>query len=157
MKRYQYVLGLLLIIASINVSEAQWKYETVPPEVESAFKKTYPEVGSKQVDWDWKNSCHKAINCYEANFKKDGKRNKIYFDSKGHWISTRQKDLSVSEIPNIVKDSLSTTEFSNWQIKDIRKVMTPTKVSYEMTVKKGRKKEELSFDENGNRVGKEKI
>jgi len=157
MNVYGYVVGFLVSIATIGVSEAQWKYESVPPEVTASFKKIYSEVNPKQVDWDWKNSCHNAINCYEANFKKDGKRNKVYFDSKGRWISTRQKDLSLSEVPNGIKDSLNTTEFSSWQIKEIRKISRPNHVSYEIMVKKGRKKEDLFFDENGHRIGKEKI
>lgn len=78
------------------------------------------------------------------------------FDLEGNWLQTEVRDFRTEELPYGISESLNST-YGNWEIEEIKTITDEAHTSYEIEVEKGLKRKNLYFDEDGNRMDKEKI
>ncbi len=142
MKKYTFILAALFLAFSFTAcSQAN-----VPAAVKTAFSKKFPTV--KKVDWDKEGKTQ-----WEAEFELNEKEMSANFDLQGNWKET-ETDLEENALPANV-DSVLNSQFSGYKIKEVAFSETPERSAYEIVIKKGKSKLEVTIDKTGKLLSKE--
>jgi hypothetical protein len=121
----------------------------VPDAVKSAFAKKFPAAQS--VKWsEEKEGVTETV--YEAEFKLKDKVSSANFNGKGEWQETEltvvQTDLPADVLKTI------TSQFAGYTLGEMTSVETSASKVYDVFMKKGREKIEVTFDLHGRIVKK---
>lgn len=81
--------------------------QTVPRQVKNVFNAKYPEA----MNVEWKHE----VNDFSATFIKENKLYEASFNNNGDWKKT-QKEITLTELPEIIKINLSDSKYANWKI-----------------------------------------
>ena len=120
----------------------------VPPEVTSAFKAKFPNVG--KTSWEMENA-----NEYEANFKLNGTEVSANFEKTGAWVET-ETEIKVSALPAPVQSVLS-KDFAGYKINEASKIESRSNGScYEAEIEKGEETFDVLFSADGKILSKTK-
>jgi len=112
----------------------------VPAVVKTAFSKKFP--AAKKVDWDKEGKTR-----WEAEFELNEKDMSANFDLQGNWKET-ETDMEENALPANV-DSVLNSQFSGYKIKEVAFSETPERSAYEIVIKKGESKLEVTIDKTG--------
>ncbi len=136
------ILSLLLFVSLITITNSFGQIRKIPAEVTESFKSIYPSA--QNVEWKDK------IASFSAVFELEGKKHEARFKEDGTWHST-ETNIEVGEIPSEVKDGLSKSKYSEWEIEKAVKIELPeSKVNYKLQVfKSDINKKNLLFDKSG--------
>jgi hypothetical protein len=116
----------------------------VPPLVADAFKAKYPNAVVKQ--WNIEDDG------YEAVTDLNSMEYSIAFNAKGEWLET-ERTLKYADLPEKVKEALSSSDFGSWEVKEVSEVEAPQHpFLYEIEVKRGSDEKELFFSRDGNMI-----
>lgn len=109
--------------------------------ITDAFHQMYP--GATHIEWERKGEY------YVVEFRHDGKEKDSWFDANGTWLLT-ETDIPVSQLPQVIKDNIATTEYRDWRIEDVdyieRKDMDPV---YVVEMERGDTDIDLVYSEEG--------
>ncbi len=136
MKKFSMILAAMFMAISFTACSQS----KVPEAVKTAFSKKYPTV--KKVDWGKEGKTQ-----WEAEFKLNGTDVSANFDLQGNWKET-ETDMKVSNLPAVVVKTIN-DQFPGYQIKDANLNETPQRVAYEIDIKKGKSKKEVTIDKKG--------
>jgi uncharacterized membrane protein YkoI len=140
---------LLTLALSSLVACGQTK---VPEATRAAFASKFP--GAKSVKWDEeKEDNAKAV--YEAEFKMNGQEYSANFNDKGEWLET-EMEVEKDDIPSPVRQMLD-KDFSGYKTGEMARLETPEMKGYEIILKKGKEKIEVTIDPNGKLLKKEEL
>ncbi|PWU04005.1 MAG: hypothetical protein C5B52_02265 [Bacteroidetes bacterium] len=114
-------------LAMIHVS-AKAQFVEVPTVVVKAFDVKFPDA--KEVNWQHN------IGKPEVKFKNDNKDYWARFTNKGVWEASEIK-TTMEELPAEVQDGFHKSKYTEWPIKDIKKVEKPEGVTYKLNISKG--------------------
>jgi len=134
------VLALAGTMAFVNTAKAQLR--KIPAEVTNAFAEKYADA--KNVEWK------DVVKAFAATFDEDGVKHVARFNKKGEWLST-EKPVEENDLPEEVKDGLSKSKYSDWEVKGYYQVQLPgDEVQYRIHVAKSDiQQKNLLFDDNG--------
>ena len=140
MKKIVSLIMAVALFAAFNVAQAQLR--KVPADVTEAFKTKFPDA--KNVEWKDKLTAFLAI-YEEGDVKYQSK-----FNSKGEWLQT-EKEIDEDDLPAEVKDGLSKSKFTEWEIKSVAEIENNNNdIQYRLFVRKsGIEKKYLYFDKDG--------
>lgn len=137
-------LSLLLLIALSSTTFAQKKdvrEKDVPVSILNSFTAKYP--AAKTRTWKTKNGD------YEVDFYISLKKHEAKYQADGTWKKTSVK-IDKKEVPEVVFNSLKSSEFSNWTLDDTYLVEDiENKDLYMFKVLKGSNVMELLYKSNG--------
>ena len=122
MKNHNLLLLLAALILSLNSALA----EKTPSYVIRAFEVKYPNAQNVS----WKHS----LNTFIAGFEQNNYKYVAQFNNNGEWKKTEQ-EISLSVLPELVKNALLNSEYANWNIKSINILFFPyIKSKYNVTI-----------------------
>jgi len=98
----------------------------IPESVRTAIAKKYP--GAEVKKW------RVIPNGYTAKTKKNGQKYSVTFDHDANWISTESKLNWPWHMPIAVKNAYKKSNYSNWNIYQIRIVDSPAGLVYRIFV-----------------------
>lgn len=137
-------LSLLLLIALSSTTFAQKqdvKEKDVPLIILNSFTTKFPEA--KTRTWKTKNGD------YEVDFYIKLKKHEAKYQADGKWKKT-SIEIHKKEVPEVVFNSLKTSEFSNWMLDNTYLVEDiENKDLYLLKVLKGSNVMELLYKSNG--------
>lgn len=110
-KKTIFLLTAILAISFLscdNDDDSNWNI--VPSEVRSAFSEKYPSA--QRIEWENKGT-YKV-----AEFINNNLETSAWFDSNGTWYMT-ETDIPYNSLPQSVKDSFQSGEYSTWRIDDV--------------------------------------
>lgn len=142
MKKYTLILSALFIAFSFTACSQG----NVPAAVKTAFSKKFPNV--KKVKWDKEGKTE-----WEAEFEIGEKDMSANFDLQGNWKET-ETDLENDEVPAVVLSTIK-TQFPGYKVKEAAFTETPAYSAYEIDIKNGDKKMEVTIDKSGKVLSKE--
>jgi len=142
MKKYTFILAALFLAFSFTAC-SQNKVSTA---VANAFAKKFPTV--KKATWSKEGKTQ-----WEAEFELNKKDMSANFDYHGNWKET-ETDLEVSDLTATVINTLG-KQFPSYNIKEVAYTETPTSSAYEIIIKKGESKMEVTIDKTGKLLSKE--
>lgn len=143
MKKVLYLPLVLLLLIGLSACGQN----KVPQAVRLSFSKKFSNV--QKADWSREGKTE-----WEAEFKLNSKDMSANFDLNGNWKET-ETTLALSELPAKVQSALQ-QQFSDFKVKEAAYSETPSANVYEVIVKKGSTRLEISFDTEGKIVNKEK-
>jgi uncharacterized membrane protein YkoI len=144
MRSFIVVLLSLFVFAASNDAVAQKKPKMkVPPAIESAFKKAYPNAVIKGVDKEKTN----GKTYYEVE-SVDGKTRRDFLYNEDGTVYETEEAIATSTLPEAVSKSVA-KEYPKGKITLAEKVTRGDVTEYEVTVKSGKKKHEVRYDANG--------
>src|SRR5690349_9877080 len=108
------IIVLLSFSLALIATTATAQLRKVPAAVTEAMKAKYPEATN--VSWD------DNITNFEASFDLDGHQLKASFSKKGTWKRT-EKVLTAEELPEVVKEGLSKSKYTDWEIESYKEIM----------------------------------
>jgi uncharacterized protein YxeA len=115
----------------------------VPSNVSSALMEKYPNLNSRDVEWN------KEGSNYQAEFMNKGIKYEVVIDDSGNWVAT-ETEISKSELPDKVKEGLKNSEYGSWNVNEVEKRESPeAKSMYIIEVEKGNQDYDVYFDQNG--------
>lgn len=135
-------LTLLIFITLSACSQSR-----VPDAVKTTFISKFPTV--QKAHWGREGQTE-----WEAEFTLNGKDMSANFDLNGNWKET-ETTLSMNELPGKVRAAL-TQHFSDFKVKEAAYSETPSANVYEVIVKKGNNRKEISFNAEGKIITQEK-
>lgn len=138
---------LLPLVLFLFVGLSACSQNRVPDAVRTAFNKKFPTV--QKADWGREGKTE-----WEAEFTMNGKDMSANFDLDGHWKET-ETTLSINELPEKVRTALQ-QQFSDFNIKEAAYTETESANVYEVIIKKGRERLEITFNTDGKVLNKEK-
>lgn len=135
-------IAWVLAMVMLGWNEATAQIRKIPAEVTNAFSEKYADA--KNVEWKDK------LSGFAAAFELDGEQFEARFNKKGVWLSTEQ-ELSVNDLTDEVKDGLSKSKYSDWEIKSYYRIELPdNKIQYRLHVIKTTVQQKmLLFSESG--------
>lgn len=141
------IILLPIVLAVFSISALA--QVTVPDAAKSAFAKKFPAAES--VKWsEEKEGVTETV--YEADFKWKGKECSANFNTKGEWQETEitvvQTDLPADVLKTI------TSQFAGYKLGEMTSIETTASKVYDVFMKKGREKIEVTFDLHGRVVKK---
>ncbi len=142
MKKYTLILSALFLAFSFTACSQ----DNVPAAVKTAFSKKFPNV--KKVKWDKEGNTE-----WEAEFETGEKDMSANFDLQGNWKET-ETDLENDEVPAVVLNTIK-AKFPGYKVKEAAFTETPSYSAYEIDIKKGDKKMEVTIDKSGKVLSKE--
>ncbi len=142
MKKYVMILSAMFMAISFTACSQS----KAPVAVKTAFSKKFPTV--KKTNWDREGKTR-----WEAEFKLNGKEMSANFDLQGNWKET-ETDLKENTLPANV-DSVLNSQFSGYKVKEVAFSETPERNAYEIVIKKGESKLEVTIDKAGKLLSKE--
>ncbi len=137
---------MILSVFLLAFSFTACSQSKVPKAVKTAFNKKFPTV--KKVDWDKEGTAQ-----WEAEFKLNKKDMSANFDNRGNWKET-ETELENNAVPAVVLDVLK-TQFAGYKIKEAALTETPEYSAYEIVIKQGERKIEVTIDKTGKLLSKE--
>jgi len=136
MKKYSMILATMFLAFSFSAcSQAK-----VPAAVKTAFNKKFPTA--KEVEWGMEGKT-----LWEAEFELNEKDVSANFDVQGNWKET-ETDLKKDDVPSVVMNVLN-IKFPGYKVKDAAFTETPKFSAYEIVVKKGESKKEVTINKTG--------
>jgi hypothetical protein len=142
MKKLAFLPVVLLLLTGMSACSQS----RVPETVKTTFKKKFPSA--QHVDWGREGKTE-----WEAEFRMNGKDMSANFDLHGHWKET-ETDLSVPELPASVQTELQ-QHFADYKIKEAAYTQTELSDMYEVIIKKGSHRLEITFDKQGKMTNEE--
>jgi len=136
MKKYSIILAAMILAISFTACSQS----KVPEAVKTAFNKKFP--AAKEVEWGMEGKTQ-----WEAEFELNGTDVSANFDLQGNWKET-ETDMKVSDLPGVVVKTIN-DQFPGYKIKDANLNETPQRVAYEIDIKKGKSKKEVTIDKKG--------
>lgn len=100
----------------------------------------YP--GARIIDIDSEDGVTE-VEIYHDNRQKD-----VYFNGAGEWIDTRW-DILQRELPDAVKNTVSSSEYASYNVDDIEFVQTPVVEYYILELERGDKEVQLRIRPDG--------
>jgi hypothetical protein len=151
MKKIFLLAALIIVLQNSQgqqqkISSKPSKSPKIPELVTQAFSKQFPTI--KKVKWSVEKSGE-----YEVEFNFSKAETSVLFDEKGTILEV-ETEISKKELPETIKTSLK-TDFAEYKIGEVEKVVTNGVTTYEMEAKKGKDKFDLIFDTNGKFLKKE--
>jgi uncharacterized membrane protein YkoI len=141
MKKQTFFLGIILLLSTTAFGQIK----TVPVKVKTGFEQKFKEA--KNIKWSRENAKE-----WEAEFTLNGKSYSANFNNDGNWLETEHQ-ISLAEIPSSVKSAFE-KDFPSFSITEADISETAHGIAYELDIKKGAIKKEVSFDATGKRIGK---
>ncbi len=142
MKKYTMILLAMFMVISFTA----FSQTGVPAVVKTAFNKKFPTA--KEVKWDMEGKI-----LVEAEFVLNEKDMSANFDVHGNWKET-ETDLKNDDVPAVVMNVLN-VKFPGYKVKDAAFTQTPKYSAYEIVIKKGENKLEVTIDKAGKLLSKE--
>lgn len=135
-------LAMVLAFVTVGLNEATAQIRKIPAEVTNAFSEKYNDA--KNVEWKDK------LSGFAANFEVNGEKFEARFSKKGAWQST-EKELSVNDLTDAVKDGLAKSKYADWEIKSLHHIELPDdKIQYRIHVVKTTVQQKmLLFNDSG--------
>lgn len=135
MKKY-----FLLVVVIFTITLSGFAID-VPKPVADAFAKKFP--GATDIKWEKENAKE-----YEAEFKLNGKSASANFQTDGSWVET-EMEINASELPEAVSNTLK-AKYPGASLLKAYKIETAKSVTtYEVEIKVGNKKQELTMNADG--------
>ncbi len=135
------LLVFLLALVSLCVFAAK-----PPTIVEKAFLKMYPNA--YKVNWE-----QEGTKRWAAEFMLDERNCTANFSNYGTWFGT-ETIISNYDLPVAVSDAIQTL-YGSWIVRDVYKTETTKQgLLYEADLKKGKRKKEVAFKEDGTLIVK---
>jgi hypothetical protein len=132
---------LHIILLSIFLLCGTLKASTPPTAVQKAFSKMYPNA--YKVNWEQENTKR-----WIAEFALDERNCTATFSNYGTWFGT-ETIITVSDLPFAVSNAIE-AQYSSWIIRDVYKTeSTKHGLIYEADLKKGKRKKEVAYKEDG--------
>jgi hypothetical protein len=139
-------LGASLALPAV-AGEKRIRKSDVPNIVLAAVTAKYPKAD--MTGFAQEEEAGKTV--YEVQFKVSGTRTDLIVSREGK-ILTEEKTISMKELPDVVRQGLSTSRYSKARVLKIEKVTESDKEeapTYELLVEHDRKKNELVFSSTG--------
>jgi hypothetical protein len=143
MKKYSMILAAMFMAISFTACSQS----KVPEAVKTAFNKKFP--AAKEVEWGMEGKTE-----WEAEFELNEKDMSANFDLQGNWKET-ETDLEKGDIPSEVMHVLN-AKFPGYKVKDAAFTETPKYSAYEIVIKKGESKKEVTVNKTGKILNIEK-
>ncbi|GMT44415.1 MAG: hypothetical protein IEMM0006_0247 [bacterium] len=131
---------MILSAMLMAISFTALSQTSVPAAVKTAFGKKFPTV--KKVDWSKEGKTE-----WEAEFERNEKDMSANFDLQGNWKET-ETDMEEDTVPFVVLNVLK-AKFPGYKVKDAAFTKTPRFSAYEIVIKKGESKKEITIDKKG--------
>jgi len=138
---------MILAAMFMAISFTAFSQTNVPAAVKTAFGKKFPTV--KKANWGKEGKTE-----WEAEFEINEKDMSANFDLQGNWKET-ETDLEKDEVPAAVMSVLK-AKFTGYKVKDAAFTKTPKYSAYEIVIKKGVNKKEVTIDKTGKILNIEK-
>jgi hypothetical protein len=107
----------------------------IPAAVTESFSEKFPNA--KNIQWG------DRITVFEATFNMNDHKYQASFNSDGDWKKT-EKFLNDDEVPSTVKDGLSKSKYSDWEIKaNVEVTQDDDSLQYRLFAKKKRSSEKV--------------
>ena len=137
---------LILILLSVALTSIFAFAATPPSTVQKAFTKMYPNA--YKVNWE-----QEATKAWVAEFMLEERNSTATFSIYGTWLGT-ETIISIYDLPMAVAEAIQ-TRYESWIIRDVYKTETTKHgLIYEADLKKGKRKKELAFKEDGTLIAK---
>ena len=148
MKTNLKALAFILLVSVLFTANAQTQIsglEKLAPEIKTGFQKKYPSTSEES----WSRIDRTIL----ISFKTGTEYYDAFFDEKGTWLST-ETSILYDQLPQPVRDSLKSGEFSTWEKGSVLKVESPGSVeNYKVFVySKDWNEMEVRFDKTGKRI-----
>jgi hypothetical protein len=138
----------LLLILSFAITSIFAFAATPPSIVEKAFLKMYPNA--YKINWEQEN-----LKLWTAEFMLDERNCSANFSNYGTWFGT-ETIISMNDLPLPVADAIQ-VRYGSWIVRDVYKTETTKQgLLYEADLKKGKRKKEVAFKEDGTLIVKVK-
>ncbi len=131
---------MILSALFMAISFTAFSQTNVPAAVKTAFGKKFPTV--KKADWSKEGKTE-----WEVEFERNEKDMSANFDMQGNWKET-ETDLEEDAVPSVVMKVLK-AKFPGYKVKDAAFTETPKFSAYEIVIKKGESKKEITIDKTG--------
>ena len=131
---------MILAVMFLAFSFSACSQIKVPAAVKTAFNKKFP--AAKKVEWGMEDNT-----LWEAEFELNEKDMSANFDARGNWKET-ETDLEKSAVPSSVMNVLN-TNFPNFKVKEASFTETPEYSAYEIVIRKGESKKEVTLSKTG--------
>jgi hypothetical protein len=148
MKTNLKALTIILLVSVFFTANAQIRnlgLDKLSPEIKTAFQKKYPSTSEES--WTIINKTTLI------SFKTGTEYYDAFFDEKGTWLST-ETSILYDQLPQPVRDSLKSGEFSTWEKGSVLKIEYPGAAeNYKVYVySKDWNEMEVRFDKTGKRI-----
>ncbi len=143
MKKYSMIMAAMFMAISFTA----YSQSKVPAVVKTAFNKKFP--AAKEVEWGMEGKTQ-----WEAEFELNEKDMSANFDLKGNLKET-ETDLEKDAVPSVVMNVLK-AKFPGYKVKEAAFTETPKFSAYEIVIKKGESKKEVTIDKTGKILKTEK-
>lgn len=131
---------MILSAMFIAISFTACSQSKVPAAVKTAFGKKFPTV--KKADWSKEGKTR-----WEAEFEINEKDMSTSFDLQSNWKET-ETEMKKADAPVVVINVLK-TKFPSYKVKEVAFTETPKYSAYEIVIKKGESKKEVTIDKTG--------
>jgi len=112
--------------------------------LQQKFKQDFP--GAYDIEWET------AANLYEVEFEIRRADYKAYYDEQANLIMYIH-DIYESDLPSLVRQKIQ-SEYSNYRLSDIEKVLKGTDVRYKVELERGDYEIKLIFKDDGSVINK---
>ncbi|QVL31456.1 PepSY-like domain-containing protein [Telmatocola sphagniphila] len=137
------VLAILLQVAGLQADDDKIPLDKLPKAVLEAVKAKYKGAelveASKEVE--------KNVTSYEVIIKFKGEKLEVTLTSDGK-IEAVEREMEAKDLPKAVSDSIK-AKYDGYTISKVEEVTKGETVTYEILVKKGDKKVELTIGKDG--------
>lgn len=124
----KYLIATLGMFLVMICGKANAQFVEVPTVVIKAFDQKFPDA--KEVNWQHN------IGKPEVKFKNDNKDYWARFTNKGVWETSEIK-ITMEELPAEVQDGFHKSKYTDWPVKEVKKVEKPDGVTYKIGLSKG--------------------
>lgn len=140
MKKLLSFFAFVLVLCIGSNSFAQIR--KIPAAVTDSFSLKYPNA--ENIEWG------DRLTVFEATFQIKDHKYQTSFNSNGNWKKT-EKFLEEDEVPSAIKEGLSKSKYSDWDVKSNVEVTFPDEsTQYRLLVKKNDlQKKYLYFNKDG--------
>jgi superfamily II DNA or RNA helicase len=136
----------LIIILCVAFTSIFAFAATPPTIVQKAFTKMYPNA--IKVNWE-----QEATKAWVAEFMLEEHNCTATFSAYGTWLGT-ETIISIYDLPLAVSEAIQ-TRYESWIVRDVYKTETIKHgLIYEADLKKGKRKKEIAFKEDGTMITK---
>lgn len=141
------LIGVGVLLSGLANAQ-KLKESAVPPAVQSAFIKKFPNA--KTVVWSKESETE-----FEAEFKNGALAQAANFETSGKWVVT-ETEIKKSDLPGAVAKAIE-KDFAGYKIEESEKVEKPgTAAFYEVKVEKGEMAYDVQISAEGKVMKKEK-
>jgi hypothetical protein len=134
----------VFLILSIAFTSVLAFAATPPTIVQKAFTKMYPNA--TKINWE-----QEATKAWVAEFMQEERNCTATFSAYGTWLGT-ETIITTNDLPMAVSDAIQ-INYGTWIIRDVYKTETTKHgLIYEADLKKGKRKKEVAYKEDGTRI-----